>query len=112
MRYFAKAFICNTVDFSTDYFKHLPVVVPTDEQFVQSREIFNAAVALKKNAKPGEEITKQVEGLVEPFVAELYGLSELDTQEISLWFKRRYPHFGRSKEERQAARSSPTKKAP
>lgn len=94
MRYFAKAFICNTVDFSTDYFKHLPIVVPTAAQLASANAIANQAIDIKKSGIPGA--TAAIDLLVEPFVNELYHLTDEEKSEINTWFKRRYPHLGRS----------------
>ncbi|OFZ13435.1 MAG: hypothetical protein A2Z20_08580 [Bdellovibrionales bacterium RBG_16_40_8] len=94
MRYFAKAFICNTVDFSTDYFKHLPVVVPNADELARANVIANRAIEIKRSGVKGA--TAAIDLIVEPYVNSLYRLSEAEVNEIQVWFRRRYPHLGRS----------------
>ena len=97
MRYLARAFIGNTVNFSTGYFNYLPIAVPTKTQLEQANKICDAVIKLKKERykrKNLKGLTSQVDRLVEPFVNKLYGLNKDDVQEIKIWFKRRYPHFG------------------
>ncbi len=95
IRYLSKAFICNTVDFSTDYFKDIPVVVPTLEQLQRAKNICDSVIQLKKEHYGERGLTAKMENLVEPFVNELYGLDNEDILEVQTWFKRRYPNFGR-----------------
>ena len=95
IRYLSKTCICNTVDFSTDYFKDLPIVIPTKTQLEKSNEIYKTIVQLKKKHYRQRGLTAKVDRLVEPFVNKLYGLDKEDILEVQTWFKRRYPHFGR-----------------
>ena len=93
-RYLAKTFICNTIDFSTDYFNELPIVIPTKAQLKKANDIFDNVIQLKKKHYGQRGLTVKVNKLVEPFVNTLYGLDKEDVLEIQTWFKRRYPHFG------------------
>lgn len=95
MRYFAKAYILNTVDFRTGYTNYLPIVIPTKTQLEKAEIICDSAIQLKKKHYGERGLTAKVDELVEPFVNKLYGLDKEDVSEIQTWFKRRYPHFGR-----------------
>lgn len=94
MRYFAKSFIQNTVDFMTNYFHYLPIVIPTQQQLQKAEIICDSAVQLKKKHYGENGLTAKINQLVEPFVNKLYGLSQEDISEVQTWFKRRYPFFG------------------
>ena len=97
IRYLAKAFICNTVDFSTDYFKDIPIVIPTKAQLQKAEQICASIIQIKKKNYGKRGLTSQTDRLVEPFVNKLYRLDKEDILEVQTWFKRRYPHFGREK---------------
>ena len=95
MRYFAKNFIQNTVDFMTNYFHYLPIAIPTQQQLQKAEAICDSVIQLKKKRYREKGLTAKVNKLVEPFVNKLYDLDKDDILEIETWFKRRYPHFGR-----------------
>lgn len=95
IRYLAKTFIQNTVDFMTNYFHYLPIVIPTRQQLQKAEIICDTVIQLKKKHYGQRGLTVKVNKLVEPFVNNLYGLDKEDTLEVQAWFKRRYPHFGR-----------------
>ena len=97
MRYFAKAFIQNTVDFITNSFHYLPLVVPTRQELQKAEKIYDSVIQLKKEHYGQRGLTAKIDKLVDPFVNRLYRLDEEDILEIQTWFKRRYPHFGREK---------------
>ena len=98
IRYLAKTCICNTIDFSTDYFKDIPIVVPTKAELKKAEKICKSVIQLKKKHYGEKGLTSKVDKLVEPFVNKLYGLNREDIIEIENWFKRRYPHFGKEKD--------------
>ncbi len=99
MRYFAKNFVQNTVDFMTNYFHYLPIVIPTKAQLRKAEMICDSVLQIKEKHYGERGLTGKVDELVEPFVNELYGLDEDDILEVRTWFKRRYPHFGKAKEQ-------------
>ena len=68
MRYFAKNFIQNTVDFMTNYFHYLPIVIPTKQQFLKAEKICDTVIQLKKKHYEEKGLTAKVNELVEPFV--------------------------------------------
>lgn len=99
VRYLTKNMIGSTVDFSTDYFRHIPIAVPSNAEANEAMKVFDWSV---QQVPKGEY--EQILGRVDDFVAGLYGLPAEDKKELKEWFKRRYPHFGR-------ARQNPTKPA-
>lgn len=96
-RYFAKNMICSTADFSTDYFRHLPIPVPTNKDLTKGDAVFKSAVALQKDKLENADSESQLLKVVEPFVQNLFRLSQNECGEIEEWFKRHYPNFGREK---------------
>jgi len=105
-RYVAKNFISNSVDFSTDNFKHLPIPVPTEKEIVEASKIIKKVSSMRRGKKgiPYETISK----IVDPYVYRLFGLSMDDQQEIDQWFKRHYHLLGKKdRVSRSTNQSSP-----
>ena len=93
LRYIAKNFISTSVDFSTENIRNLPIVVPSEADFNESKEICQRAIEFKKKQITFKE---DITDLIDNFTYQLYNIPKEDQIEIETWFKRRYPHFGRA----------------
>lgn len=98
LRYFAKGFISSSVDFSTENIRHLPIAVPTIEQLKEGSIICEEAIAFRQSSKDSKNTEDSITTMIDEFVYKLYQIPKEDQEEIEAWFKRRYPHFGKSKD--------------
>ncbi|MEZ4873076.1 MAG: hypothetical protein R2827_12725 [Bdellovibrionales bacterium] len=100
MRYFSKVFISASVDFSTENFRHLPIAAPSEDDFKEAVNICNRAIAFRKREQSvSGDSEESITNLIDQFTYKVYSIPIEDQTEIENWFKRRYPHFGKAKQD-------------
>jgi hypothetical protein len=93
-RYLTKSFLQHTVMTEIDIIRQIPIAVPTNDQFKKITGLVDIVLIEKKKGKYAE---KEMNDCWKEIYS-LYGIGANDQGEIETWFKRRYPHFGKSKD--------------
>jgi len=104
-RYLTKNFLQHTVMTEIDIIRQIPIAVPTKTEFDEIEEIAGKIIRAKEAEKSADDLMNKAWGLV----YRLYDVPKEDQEEIDVWFKRRYPHFGRDL--REPATSPVSRKA-
>jgi hypothetical protein len=86
MRYFAKSFINHGVDAQLD---DLPIVLPDDAEAKAIAAIVNDIVAEQRNLATFDYRPKLAE--LDAVIANIYGLTQGEREELSTWYRRHYP---------------------
>ena len=106
-KYLVKNFLQHTVMTEGDVIRQIPIPIPSQAIYIELVNITRQIITAKTNSTDASDLIQNAFGIV----SQVFQLEANDISEIETWAKRRYPNLGRSREERQAARSSPTKKA-
>lgn len=94
VRYLTKNFLQHTVMTEIDVVKQIPIPVPTKQEYELLSNECKKIIALKRERKDSKAIEQKLDQLV----FKMYGFNKSDQDEFQTWFKRRYPHFGKSKD--------------
>lgn len=107
VRYAAKNFIDQTVNFQVDEFKELPVVIAENSRVQTLAQLTAAIIAQqKKIARYDYASNEQVE--IDRLVYAAYGLNEADIREVEDWYARRYPKLAQAQRRALAAKQGKT----
>lgn len=94
IRYLTKSFLQHTVKAEIDVVRQIPIAVPSVEEFKEITALVDQILLDRYKDEYPEEKMKKCWALV----YKLYSIPDEDQKEINRWFKRRYPHFGKSKD--------------
>lgn len=94
VRYLTKNFLQHTVMTEIDVIKQIPIPIPSPSEFQSLSDHCQAIIASKRKGQD----TTAIENEIDEIVFSLYGFNDYDKLEFKMWFKRRYPHFGKSKD--------------
>jgi hypothetical protein len=89
-RYMLKNYIGHTIHTEVEELKLFPLLEPTEKQVSPLIMLVNVIVE-KQKANPRYPYHLKEQKEIDKLVYELYDLTELDIQEIELWYCRRYP---------------------
>ena len=83
--YFYRMFLNNTVNVQVNDLRMLPIVVPSSEQLMRCKTLFDEAVSVQKNyfelkisSEERDSELQTIQIKVDKFVFEIYGLNQSD----------------------------------
>ncbi len=91
-RYLFKVFIKHTIDTSGHDVATFPLVLPSREQADEMRELVSSIMRAQRQ-DPRYDYARFEQVRLDALVAEAYGLSQEERQELDAWFARRYPRL-------------------
>lgn len=107
VRYAAKNFIDQTVNFQVDEFKELPVVI-ADDSIVQLLAQLTTSIIAQQKRIPRYDYASNEQVEIDRLVYAAYGLNEADIREVEDWYARRYPKLAAAQRRALAAKQGKT----
>lgn len=87
--YFYRMFLNNTVNVQVNDLRMLPLVVPTEQQLTKCKKLFDNAVSIQKkffelkiSSDERDVALLSIQGEVDKFVFEIYGMKQSDYPEL------------------------------
>jgi hypothetical protein len=102
IKFFAKNFLCHTVQFEKDFVAEIPIADPTNHKDKIKQLVCTIIDKQKNDSRYDYMVNEQKE--IDSLIYHMYNLNNSDIQEVETWYMRRYPKLAKFTDVKQGGR--------